>query len=65
MELVIALGLVLILGGWICVLKKQVSDLSDRIAIMEAEREAKSPRSKRADTGDEKPGPGIATFTIE
>ena len=64
MELAIALGLVFLLGGWVCFLKKQVSDLADRVAIMESERESRGARGKRGEAGEEKAA-GIATFTIE
>ena len=61
----IALCLVVLLGGWVCFLKKQISDLSDRVTIMESEREARVPRAKRGSDPAQEKGPGVPTYTLE
>lgn len=66
MELGIAIGLVLVMGGWIVVLKRQVADLTDQVAILEANqgiRKAKDIVAEEEKAQQRKPG--IQMYTIE
>lgn len=66
MELGIAIGLVLVMGGWIFVLKRQVADLVDQVAILEANQGI---RKAKDIVAEEEKGqqrkPGIQMYTIE
>lgn len=65
MELLIALAIVAILGTWVFVLKRKIAELTDQVAVLEAEREKKSVGSKKVGGLGTGGKPGIQTFEIE
>lgn len=64
--LVIALLLVVVLGGWVLYLKKQISQLTDQVAVLEAEREKRSggARAKPTESPESRKA-GIQMYEIE
>lgn len=64
--LIIALLLVVVLGGWVVYLKRQIAELTDQVAVLEAEREKRSggARAKPADSTEARKA-GIQTYEIE
>lgn len=63
--LIIALALVALFAVWVFLLKRQIAELTDRVAIMEAEREKKRGGQKSAVDTPEARKAGIQTYELE
>lgn len=64
-ELIIALVLVALFAVWVFLLKRQIAELTDRVAIMEAEREKKRGGQKSVVDKPEARKAGIQTYELE
>lgn len=66
MALIIAVLLVLVLGVWVFYLKRQIADLTDQVAVLEAEREKRhgGARAQPANAAEARKA-GIQTYELE
>jgi hypothetical protein len=64
--LIIAVLLVVVLGAWVLYLKRQIADLTDQVAVLEAEREKRhgGARAQPAGAADSRKA-GIHTYELE